>query len=347
MNVDLFEIFKLALIKVWETFSELWPLLILSVLISAALKLFVDQDRVAAFLKRNQRNSVAMSTVLAVGTPFCSCGTTAVVLGMMASTIPWAPIVAFMVASPLTSPQELFYSAGLFGWPFAITFFAASIILGLTGGGIAAYAESKGWLAGQGRFASNKSPQLGLQPAPVTAAFIQPQTAFQGQAQFAAQGAGISLSLPVIAAEPVAAKKSVTLKQFANETFTTAWKLFAMFIGFAFLGYFLNGLIPQDWIRAAFGSGNAFSVPFAAILGIPFYLNTEASMPLVKAFIDSGMSAGAALAFLITGAGTSIGALAGALTIARWRVIAIVLGTLVTGAIVLGMVYDLVAPILV
>ena len=32
------------------------------------------------------------------------------------------------------------------------------------------------------------------------------------------------------------------------------------------------------------------------------------------------MSQGAALAFLITGAGTSIGALGGALTIARWRV---------------------------
>jgi uncharacterized membrane protein YraQ (UPF0718 family) len=45
---------------------------------------------------------------------------------MMASTIPWAPIIAFMVASPLTSPQELFYSAGLFGWDFAIAFFAAS-----------------------------------------------------------------------------------------------------------------------------------------------------------------------------------------------------------------------------
>ncbi|MBI2333198.1 MAG: permease, partial [Chloroflexi bacterium] len=111
-------------------------------------------------------------------------------------------------------------------------------------------------------------------------------------------------------------------------------------------GYFLNGLIPQEWIKTAFGSGNVFSVPLAAILGIPFYLNTEASMPLVKAFMDSGMSAGAALAFLITGAGTSIGALAGALTIARWRVIAIVVGTLVAGAIVLGTLYDLLVPMI-
>ena len=42
------------------------------------------------------------SVVLATPTPFCSCGTTAVVLGMLASRKPWVPIVALMVASPLT-----------------------------------------------------------------------------------------------------------------------------------------------------------------------------------------------------------------------------------------------------
>lgn len=150
-----------------------------------------------------------------------------------------------------------------------------------------------------------------------------------------------------MASKPAAAKQPVTFKQFVSEAFTTTWKLLAMFLAFAFLGYFLNRLIPQEWIQTAFGSGNAYSVPLAAILGIPFYLNTEASMPLVKAFLDSGMSQGAALAFLITGAGTSIGALAGALTIARWRVIAIVLGTLITGAIIFGIAYDLLAPIII
>ena len=335
--MNIFKALEFALEGTWTSFSGLWPLLILSVLVSVALKLYVDQDRIAAFLKRNQRNSVVMSTGLAVATPFCSCGTTAVVLGMMASTIPWAPIVAFMVASPLTSPQELFYSAGLFGWPFAVTFFAASIILGLAGGGIAAFVESRGWLKNQARFASDRSVRTGPASDPVSEAVAQPQAV-----QFAAQGAGgVSVSLPVVTVEPIAAKNTVTFKQFANETFNTSWKLLAMFIGFAFIGYFLNGLIPQAWIQSMFGAGNAFSVPFAAILGIPFYLNTEASMPLVKAFMDSGMSQGAALAFLITGAGTSIGAIAGAMTIARWRVISIVLGTLFIGAIALGFAYDL------
>jgi uncharacterized membrane protein YraQ (UPF0718 family) len=72
---------------------------------------------------------------------------------MLATAVPWAPIVAFMVASPLSSPDSLVYSAGLFGWPFAIYFFVASIFLGIAGGIVAHVAEQAGLLEGQARFA--------------------------------------------------------------------------------------------------------------------------------------------------------------------------------------------------
>jgi len=86
----------------------------------------------------------------------------------------------------------------------------------------------------------------------------------------------------------------------------------------------------------------ARSIVFAATLGLPFYFSSEASLPLVASFVHGGMSEGAAMAFLITGAGTSIGAISGALLIARWRVVAIIVGTLWVGAIALGSVASLV-----
>ena len=306
--------------KVIETFSHNWFLLVLSILISAALKLYVDQDAIARFLRRNTKNSVLMSTGVGVATPLCSCGTTAMVLGMMASTVPWAPIVAFLVASPLTSPQELFYSAGLFGWPFAIAFFAASILLGLAGGAVASFAEARGWLANQSRIAS-------------------PNPAF-----FGIMGGPAPFDLPIIA-QPVAetAKASITFQMFIQEIYNISKSLIPLFVVFTFIGYLLNGLIPAAWITSLFGAGHAYSIPLAATLGLPFYINTEASLPLVRAMLESGMSEGAALAFLITGAGTSLGALGGALTIARWRVVSIVIGTLWLGSILLGLAYNLFA----
>jgi hypothetical protein len=130
-------------------------------------------------------------------------------------------------------------------------------------------------------------------------------------------------------------------RAFLSEFLATGQRLLLMFFGFAFIGYLLNGLIPAAWVSAIFGSGNVYSIPLAATLGLPLYINTEASLPLVRALIDGGMSQGAALAFLITGAGTSIGAIAGALTIARWRILGLVIGTLWVGAVAIGYIYNI------
>jgi uncharacterized membrane protein YraQ (UPF0718 family) len=93
-------------------------------------------------------------------------------------------------------------------------------------------------------------------------------------------------------------------------------------------------------VTALFGPGRTWGVALAATLGLPLYVNSDASLPLVKSFLDSGASPGAAMAFLLTGAGTSVGAVVGALTIAKWRVLAVVVGTLWVGAIVSGYVFD-------
>ncbi len=342
--MDIIALLQYTFGKVLETFSHNWYLLLISIVISAALKRYVDQDAIARFLRRNTKNSILISTGVAVATPFCSCGTTAVILGMMASTIPWAPIVAFMVSSPLTSPEELFYSAGLFGWNFAIAFFVASILLGLMGGAIASFAESRGWLTNQARMAGQKSPSFSLgimgAPAPLDLPVLA-----QPAVETTQCGCSSSRAERTVSSQPAieTAKPAPPLQLFMADLWSISKRLLPLFFGFTFIGYLLNGLIPVTWITSLFGAGHAYSIPLAATLGLPFYINTEASLPLVRAMLDSGMSQGAALAFLITGAGTSIGAVGGALTIARWRVIAIVIGTLWAGSILAGFAYNFLA----
>lgn len=67
--MDITSLLQYTLGKVVETFSHNWYLLLLSIVISAALKLYVDQDAIANFLRRNTKNSVLMSTGVAVATP--------------------------------------------------------------------------------------------------------------------------------------------------------------------------------------------------------------------------------------------------------------------------------------
>ncbi|NIN68157.1 MAG: hypothetical protein GTO63_26305 [Anaerolineae bacterium] len=289
-----------TLLKVWHTLLGNWPYLLISAVVAALVSVYMDQDRASAFLQRNRRAGVVAATAAAVGTPLCSCGTMAVILGMMAGLMPWGPIVAFLVSSPLTSPQELIYSAGLFGWPFALTFFGASIVLGLGGGLMASVIESRGWFANQARFVKECCAS---------------------------------------ATKRVRCKVGPWLVLI--ETYHAGRRLLLLFLVFAFVGYFLNGLIPAHWVSTLFGSGKVYSIPLAATLALPFYVNTEASLPLVRALLEAGMSQGAALAFLITGAGTSFGAMAGALTVARWRVVGLVVATLWVGAISFGFAFNM------
>lgn len=348
--------------QVWLSLQHNWMYLGLSVVVAVVLKLYVNAAQVSALLNRYRRAGVVAATAAAVGTPLCSCGTTAVILGMMASKMPWAPIVAFMVASPLTSPEGLFYTAGLFGWGFAVAFFIASIVLGLGGGWLAALLERRGWLANQLRFTE---PASGVRACTTRTQALVPARVYSldvaritvSDSKTACGCAGEAPSLPTTgcgcgsnptapghrrtAQELAAPKSRVTLATFLTELYRSGKQLLIMFLGFAFVGYFLNGLIPAEWVGAVFGSGNVYNIPVAATLGLPLYINSEASLPLIRALLDNGMSQGAALAFLISGSGTSIGAITGALTIARGRVVALVVGVLWVGAILTGFAFNL------
>jgi uncharacterized protein len=296
--------------QVASSLAQNWPYLLIGSLSAAALSVWVGVERLGSLLRHRTSLAVGGSVGAAVLTPFCSCGTTAVVLSLLASSAPWAPIVAFMVASPLSSPAELFLSAGLFGWPFATLYFGGSVALGVAAGLVAYLAERRGLLRDQARFVGRPAPAprpLGIGP-----------------------GAMSVLEIP--------RRDPWRLRAVALETWKLGRRMLLLFIAFAALGYAVIAMVPNAWITATVGGDSPMAVLAAATLGMPFYVSSEASLPLVASLVEGGMGTGPAMAFLVTGAGTSLGALAGALLIARWRVLAIVAGTLWVGAIAIGLV---------
>jgi uncharacterized membrane protein YraQ (UPF0718 family) len=313
-----------VLADVVGTFAATWPFLLLSVAAAAALTVYVGTERLGRWLRRRTSVAVGSAVGVATATPFCSCGTTAVALGMMATAAPWAPIVAFMVASPLTSPSELLLSAGLLGWPFALMFFGGTVVVGLAAGLITHVVERAGWLADQARMASSCStPSCGTPATP---------------------------GPPVLSMGPGAAAiteigplwRRWRLDAFGQELVRTGRRMLLFFVGFTALGYLAIEAIPTAWLQGALGGDSPWAIVVAALAGIPMYLNTEGSLPLLAGLMDGGMGPGPAMAFLVTGAGTSIGALAGMLVIARRRVVALTVGILLTGAVLLGLLAQMV-----
>ncbi|MFC6064087.1 permease [Streptomyces ochraceiscleroticus] len=337
-------------VDVWSTFTANWPFLLISVVVASAITVYVGADRLSAALRKKTWVAVVGAVILASVTPFCSCGTTAVVLGALASSVPWAPVVAFMVSSPLTSPEEYVYSTGLFGFSFATTFFLAAIVLGLAAGAITHFIEKTGWLKGQARME-------GAEEASCCGSAEEEKPADEGGCCGPADGGesnGGGVTVPAggglaraallerAESKPIAPAPEVSLvsKYKLDELGTTLWKnarrLALYFFGFAALGYLLIESIPTSFLTDYLGGDSPLAVPLAALIGIPVYLNSDGSLPLVATLMHGGMGPGPALAFLVTGAGTSIGAISGMFIIARKKIVGLVVGSLFSGAVLLG-----------
>lgn len=334
-----------------RTFQANWVYLLLSVTFASAIQVFVGTDRLAGWLRARTPLAVLGAVALGALTPFCSCGTTAVVLGALAASVPWAPVVAFMVSSPLTSPGEYVLSIGLFGSAFATTYFVAAFALGLGSGWVTHHLERAGWLRNQHRVAAPASCGDGTSSTSRStcgAGSVGPQDrAAEATAPEAGRDHGTLVleraeapsccleAEPLdVADEPAAA--SGRAREFVSVLLGNARRLTVLFFGFTALGYLLIRLIPTQALTALLGDDSPFAVPLAALLGIPVYVSSDGSLPLVASLMHGGMGSGAAMAFLITGAGTSIGAISGMLLIARRRVVALVVASLFVGATVTG-----------
>lgn len=79
--------------------------------------------------------------------------------------------------------------------------------------------------------------------------------------------------------------------------------------------YFLAGValsalfqryVPSEAVTFLFGGNNAFGVLMAATIGVPLYACGGGTIPLLMAWMDSGMSLGSAAAFMVTGPATKI-----------------------------------------
>jgi len=98
----------------------------------------------------------------------------------------------------------------------------------------------------------------------------------------------------------------------------------------------LQRLVPDAWILSAFGAGQGASVPLAALVGAPLYVDGYAALPLVRGLMDKGMGFGPALAFMISGAAVSLYAAVAVAAVVRLRVFGLYVALAVLGAIVAG-----------
>ena len=231
--------------------------------------------------------------------------------------VPWALMMSFLISSPLNSPNTFFLIAGALGYPMAIAQIVAAITMGVASGWVTCILESRGYLKDQLRV-----PQAEKNPFQVT-----------GEKS-------ISLQSPPSQARPMNLWR-VFWRSLLRKGTRRLLKQLAIFV---FVASAIKILIPTAWITSLFGKDQWYSIPLAALLGIPLYVNNASSVPVTRTLVDGGMSPGAALAFLLAGAGTSLPAMSGLLVITRGRIVVLYVILIFLGAVVFGSLYSLLCP---
>jgi uncharacterized membrane protein YraQ (UPF0718 family) len=83
-------------------------------------------------------------------------------------------------------------------------------------------------------------------------------------------------------------------------------------------------------------------IAVAALVGMPAYLNSYVAPPLLAGLMEQGMSAGAAMSFMVAGAISSVPAMAAVWSLVKPQVFAVYLGLGVSGAIISGVLFQLI-----
>ena len=86
-----------------------------------------------------------------------------------------------------------------------------------------------------------------------------------------------------------------------NGVFLGKWMVFAFFLESIMIEY-----IPAEWIADVVGNNSAFAIPLSSVVGIPAYMNGYAAIPMISGLMKMGMSSGAAMSFITSGAVSSI-----------------------------------------
>lgn len=302
------------------------------VLVAAIIEAVLDRRKVVSALARSGWAGVIMGTAVGAFTPLCSCGTTAVMLGLVAAGVPWPPVVAFLVSSPLMSPSTYALTAGVLGVEMANAKLISAVALGLVSGGVAILMQQKGIVSIAAETTGARAATAGCCSTKAEAAGTPSGDCDQDPSTPPACGCAARTPVP---AGAVMAKFLVALRN-------QAAFILRYFVLYSLAGALAQALVPPQWVNAVFGAGRPLSVVTAAVLGIPLYMSGAASIPLTGSLVGMGMSRGAALSFLISGPGTHFGALAAVAVVTPRPIWWLYLSTILGGAVLAGLMYSLV-----
>jgi uncharacterized protein len=285
--------------------------------------------------------------------------------------VPLAPVMAFWVASPTMDPEIFALSVGFLGWDLAAMRLISTLLLSLGAGYLTLTLTGSGLIGrvlrrerpdtepdeepeGSGDRCAAETPfpappvLVGVGAKPSAGAMVpvaiaeRPEPSCGTGCDTVARGAEAAPAPERWYARALASLCALSWPEVGRDVAEESWRLGRwLLVAFA-LEALILAHVPQEAIAGTLGGQNPLAVPLAALVGLPLYMTEAAALPIVSGLLQSGMSPGAALAFLIAGPATTVPAMVAVWSLMRPRVFALYVGVEMVGAMALGFAADLV-----
>lgn len=265
---------KQMLLDSFEMFVQLFiELSGLFLLISFAVSLINEKlpaEKIQIVLGGRGGSGYLSAAALGALTPFCSCSTIPMLVGLLKARAGFGPTMTFLFTSPLLNPIILALFIPTLGLNATLWYAGLALSISILAGIILN-------ILGFERFIN---PAL-LEEKPKSCC----ATSCTNQA-------------PTI--PPTIWQKS----------WQSTWDLFKQMFPYMviamLIGALVHGFVPADFFTQVAGPANPVAVPTAAVVGIPLYIRVTTLLPLVGSFMAKGVSLGAIIALVVGSGGASL-----------------------------------------
>jgi len=285
------------------------PYMVLAIGAIGYLKATGSEKLVASAFQGNETRMIVFASLVGGLAPFCSCEIIPFIAALLAVGTPLSAVMALWLSSPLMDPSIFLITAGELGWTFAVAKTVAAVSLGLTGGFVVRAAVKAGY--------------------------------FQDVLLPKSHGGCCGASKPFAGKpvwrfwEHVERVKTFWTEVSANGLFLLKWLALAYLFESLMIRY-----VPAEMLAAFVGGTGVQPVVVSAMVGAPAYLNGYAAPAIVSGLMEQGMSAGAAMAFMVAGGVTSIPAMTAVFALVKRPVFASYVGLGIVGAVISGLLLN-------
>jgi len=249
-------------------FSKIFILLVIAIYIMSLVTDYLSYDKIGAFLEKNKKLGTGniLAALLGAISPFCSCSSVPLFVGMMQGRVPLGISLSFLITSPLVNEVAIAVFWVTYGWKVTVIYVASGILLGVIGGILLDTLGFEKYVADWIKELEYKKTQV---------------------------------------ADSTKTWKERILGVH-KEASSTVYKLVPYVFAGMVVGAFIHGYIPENFFQIYMPENSLMAVPLSVFMAIPLYLDAVSILPVIESLIGKGVPMGTAIAFMMGTIGLSL-----------------------------------------